>query len=42
MPSKLDKWHDIIKRLKDSNSKVRIIAIIAKYHKLKDAYKSVI
>ena len=41
MPSKLDKWHDIINRLKDSNSKVRI-AIIAKYHKLKDAYKSVI
>ncbi|CAK6515393.1 CTP synthase [Rickettsia helvetica] len=40
-PSKLDEWHDIIGRLKDSNSKVRI-AIIAKYHKLKDAYKSVI
>ncbi|MCC8461696.1 MAG: CTP synthase [Rickettsia endosymbiont of Ecitomorpha arachnoides] len=41
VPSKLDKWYDIIGRLKDSNSKVRI-AIIAKYHKLKDAYKSVI
>ncbi|MCZ6886569.1 MAG: CTP synthase [Rickettsia endosymbiont of Ixodes persulcatus] len=39
--SKLDKWHDIIDRLKDSSSKVRI-AIIVKYHKLKDAYKSVI
>ncbi|WP_341787714.1 CTP synthase [Rickettsia endosymbiont of Cantharis rufa] len=41
MPSKLDKWYEIIDRLKNSNSKVRI-AIIAKYHKLKDAYKSVI
>ncbi|WP_395476279.1 CTP synthase [Rickettsia endosymbiont of Pantilius tunicatus] len=40
-PSKLDRWHDIIERLKESHLKVRI-AIIAKYHKLKDAYKSVI
>ncbi|WP_347938700.1 CTP synthase [Rickettsia oklahomensis] len=39
--SKLDKWHDIIDRLKESSSKVRI-TIIAKYYKLKDAYKSVI
>lgn len=41
IPSKLDKWYNIIDSLKDSGSKVRI-AIIAKYHKLKDAYKSVI
>ncbi|HJD63380.1 MAG TPA: CTP synthase [Rickettsia endosymbiont of Degeeriella rufa] len=40
-PSKLNRWHEIIERLKESHSKVRI-AIIAKYHKLKDAYKSVI
>ncbi|HJD55826.1 MAG TPA: CTP synthase [Rickettsia endosymbiont of Pyrocoelia pectoralis] len=41
VPAKLDKWHDIIARLEDSKLKINI-AIIAKYHKLKDAYKSVI
>ncbi|MGX6960442.1 MAG: CTP synthase [Rickettsia endosymbiont of Pentastiridius leporinus] len=41
VPAQLDKWHDIIARLEDSKLKINI-AIIAKYHKLKDAYKSVI
>lgn len=41
MPSNLDRWHGIIEKLKESRLKVRI-AIIAKYHKLKDAYKSII
>ncbi|ADE29902.1 CTP synthase [Rickettsia prowazekii] len=41
VPSKLDKWYDIIDKIKDSNSKVKI-AIITKYHKTQDAYKSVI
>lgn len=40
-PSNLDRWHGIIERLKESHSKIQI-AIIAKYHKLKDAYKSII
>lgn len=41
VPANLNKWHDIIASLKDSKVKINI-AIIAKYHKLKDAYKSVI
>jgi len=39
--SDLNKWHDIVERLNTSHSKIQI-AIIAKYHKLKDAYKSLI
>ncbi len=40
-PSNLDRWHKILERLTESHSKVRI-AIIAQYHRLKNAYKSII